>query len=57
MTKGLIGEKPEATVSCWACAGLGYYDGECECQFIEDTCCCSVPTPPICDECKGEGVL
>lgn len=42
-------------VSCWACGGVGYHEGECTC--LDDTCCCLYPDPPVCSECKGSGAL
>lgn len=39
---------------CPACGGSGVSD-ECECQSIEDICCCLHPRPMTCDECGGEG--
>lgn len=38
---------------CFLCGGSGVLEGECECG--DDTCCCLVPTPPICPECGGNG--
>jgi hypothetical protein len=38
---------------CPACGGSGVIDDECTC--MDDTCCCLVPTPPICSECNGRG--
>ncbi len=41
--------------TCWSCGGEGYHDGDCTCW--EDTCCCLVPDPPVCDLCGGTGSL
>lgn len=38
---------------CGACGGAGVFEDECTCG--DDTCCCLVPEPPICPECKGNG--
>ncbi len=38
---------------CPMCGGIGLLEDECTCG--DDTCCCLVPTPPICPECKGNG--
>lgn len=57
MVHELIVEEPVLTVPCWMCAGVGFHDGECECQAFEDTCVCAVPEPPVCEECKGAGRL
>ena len=27
----------------------------CQCEQIEDICCCAVPTPVRCDTCRGKG--
>lgn len=40
---------------CWNCGGNGFIEGECTC--MEDCCCCMEPIEPICDICKGKGVL
>jgi hypothetical protein len=42
-------------ISCWACGGMGFYESDCTC--CDDTCCCLVPEPPSCSECKGTGSL
>ncbi len=39
--------------ACWSCGGAGEHIDECIC--MDDTCCCLVPEPPICDECGGSG--
>lgn len=40
-------------VDCPVCCGEGLIEGECTC--MDDTCCCLVPTPPVCEECNGAG--
>jgi hypothetical protein len=36
------------------CAAVrGVLEDECECQAIEEVCCCLHPRPPICPECHG----
>jgi hypothetical protein len=40
---------------CPTCGGSGVLEDECECQAIEDICCCLHPRPPICPECGGNG--
>ena len=37
-------------VGCPVCGDTGVLDDECTCG--QDTCCCLVPTPPDCPECK-----
>lgn len=38
---------------CPACGGSGVAEDEFTC--MDDTCCCLVPTPPVCSECGGKG--
>lgn len=40
--------------ACSVCGGSGFVD-ECECQQIEDVCCCLHPRPMTCTECNGNG--
>jgi hypothetical protein len=40
-------------IDCWQCGGEGEIEGDCDC--MEDSCCCLVPTPPRCDVCRGAG--
>lgn len=40
---------------CPDCGGEGFSDYECECEAIEDTCFCAVPTPRRCPTCRGKG--
>lgn len=40
---------------CPTCGGQGVLDDECECEAIEDVCCCLHPTPRRCTDCGGRG--
>lgn len=40
---------------CEDCGGSGEDDSMCQCEQIEDICCCAVPTPVRCDTCQGKG--
>ena len=42
---------------CYNCGGEGFIEGWCECQSVEDVCCCASPTPPICETCGGSGAM
>lgn len=44
-------------MDCPDCGGDGQYDDMCECESIQDTCCCAVPSPMRCRTCKGEGTI
>lgn len=51
MTQEEIDASLDLDEDCPMCGGSGVLDDECEC--MDDTCCCLVPTPPICPECGG----
>ena len=42
-------------IECADCGGDGVDDSMCECERIEDICCCLNPTPVRCDTCHGKG--
>ena len=42
-------------IECCDCGGEGFDDSMCECEYIEDICCCSEPTPVSCQTCGGKG--
>lgn len=45
----------EEDETCPTCGGEGVLDDECECQSVEDVCCCLNPVPPTCPYCCGAG--
>jgi hypothetical protein len=40
---------------CAWCGGTGVDDNSCECETVEDTCCCLMPIPRTCHQCGGDG--
>lgn len=40
---------------CEDCGGSGEDDSTCQCEHIEDICCCAIPTPARCQTCHGRG--
>ena len=42
-------------VRCGYCGGAGCFEDDCTC--MDDTCCCIIRDPPVCEECGGSGSL
>jgi len=40
---------------CDDCGGDGLDETMCQCETIEDICCCATPTPVRCQTCGGKG--